>query len=94
MRINKFQETVISSTILTMVLAMIFLGEKITVLKVISIVLIGIGTYLMIEKKEDKKQAKGNKIWYNRTNDWFTLCYCNGSNYTRSTTSTYEFRNF
>lgn len=69
MRINKFQETVISSTILTMVLAMIFLGEKITVLKVISIVLIGIGTYLMIEKKEDKKQAKGNWNWLGNWND-------------------------
>lgn len=59
--VNKVTPIDKSSTILTMALAMIFLGEKITVLKVISIVLIGIGTYLMIEKKEDKKQAKGNK---------------------------------
>lgn len=50
-----------SSTILTMILAMIFLGEEITVLKVISIVLIGIGTYLMIEKKDDTKESKDRK---------------------------------
>lgn len=44
-----------------MILAMIFLGEEITVLKVISIVLIGIGTYLMIEKKDDTKESKDRK---------------------------------
>ena len=30
-------------------------------MKVISIIIIGIGTYLMIEKKKDNKQAKDNK---------------------------------
>lgn len=59
--VNKVTPIDKSSTILTMILAMIFLGEKITILKIISIVLIGIGTYLMIEKKEDDKQAKDNK---------------------------------
>ena len=59
--VNKVTPIDKSSTILTMILAMIFLGEKITVLKIISIVLIGIGTYLMIEKKDDDKQAKDNK---------------------------------
>ena len=59
--VNKVTPIDKSSTILTMVLAIIFLGEKITILKIISIILIGIGTYLMIEKKDDKKQAKNNK---------------------------------
>lgn len=59
--VNKVTPIDKSSTILTMILAMIFLGEQITVLKVISIILIGIGTYLMIEKKKDNKQAKDNK---------------------------------
>jgi transporter family protein len=59
--VNKVTPIDKSSTILTMVLAIIFLGEKITILKIVSIILIGIGTYLMIEKKDDKKQAKNNK---------------------------------
>lgn len=59
--VNKVTPIDKSSTILTMVLAIIFLGEKITVLKIVSIILIGVGTYLMIEKKNDKKQAKNNK---------------------------------
>ena len=59
--VNKVTPIDKSSTILTMILAMIFLGEKITILKIISIILIGIGTYLMIEKKNDNKQAKDNK---------------------------------
>ena len=59
--VNKVTPIDKSSTILTMVLAIIFLGEKITILKIVSIILIGVGTYLMIEKKDDKKQAKNNK---------------------------------
>jgi transporter family protein len=59
--VNKVTPIDKSSTILTMVLAIIFLGEKITILKIISIILIGVGTYLMIEKKDDAKQAKDNK---------------------------------
>lgn len=59
--VNKVTPIDKSSTILTMILAMIFLGEKITILKIVSIILIGIGTYLMIEKKNDNKQAKDNK---------------------------------
>lgn len=59
--VNKVTPIDKSSTILTMILAMIFLGESITVLKIISIILIGVGTYLMIEKKDDDRQAKDNK---------------------------------
>lgn len=59
--VNKVTPIDKSSTILTMILAMIFLGESITGLKIISIILIGVGTYLMIEKKDDDRQAKDNK---------------------------------
>lgn len=59
--VNKVTPIDKSSTILTMILAMIFLGEKITSIKVVSIILIGVGTYLMIEKKEDNKEAKNSK---------------------------------
>lgn len=59
--VNKVTPIDKSSTILTMILAMIFLNEKITILKILSIILIGIGTYMMIEKKKDDKIANGNK---------------------------------
>lgn len=59
--VNKVTPIDKSSTILTMILAIIFLGESITVFKVISIVLIGVGTYFMIEKKNDDKKAEDNK---------------------------------
>lgn len=40
------------STILTLILAFIFLGEKLTIIKIFGIIIIAIGTYLMIEKKK------------------------------------------
>ena len=55
-----------SSTVLTMLLAFLFLREEITVLKVFCMLLIGGGTYLMIEKREeDVRQANGTHwfIW-------------------------------
>lgn len=59
--VNKVTPIDKSSTVLTMILAIIFLHENITILKVISIILIGIGTYMMIEKKKDSKVANDNK---------------------------------
>lgn len=59
--VNKVTPIDKSSTILTMILAMIFLNEEITLLKIESIILIGIGTYMMIEKKKDDKVASDNK---------------------------------
>lgn len=56
--VNKVTPIDKSSTILTMVLAFVFLGETITFLKFIAMVLIGIGTYWMIEKKESKSKTK------------------------------------
>ena len=42
-------------------LAFIFLREEITWLKFVSMILIGIGTYLMIQKKETKEKAEDKK---------------------------------
>ncbi len=50
-----------SSTILTMLIAFIFLKEEITSLKFAAMLAIGVGTYLMIQKKETDKKANGNK---------------------------------
>ncbi|MDL2259038.1 EamA family transporter [Eubacteriales bacterium OttesenSCG-928-K08] len=60
--VNKVVPVDKSSTVLTMLLSMIFLGEGITLIKVAAMALIGIGTYLMIERKESGKQdGKGYK---------------------------------
>ena len=53
--INKVVPIDKSSTVLTILLALIFLHEGITVPKIISVVLIGVGTLLMIDKKQDSK---------------------------------------
>ena len=52
--INKVVAIDKSSTVLTILLALIFLGEGLSLWKVISIVLIGVGTALMITKKEEQ----------------------------------------
>lgn len=58
--INKVTPIDKSSTIITMILAGIFLGEGFTVIKCFAIVAIGVGTYLMIQIKKvpDKSQTK------------------------------------
>lgn len=63
--INKVVPIDKSSTILTILLALIFLHEGVTPFKVFSMVLIGIGTMLMITKKEsdDTKKTKSKKGW-------------------------------
>ncbi|MGN0168909.1 MAG: EamA family transporter [Acetatifactor sp.] len=59
--INKVVPIDKSSTILTILLAFIFLHEEISVPKAIGVVFIAIGTFLMIEKKDtDPQQVKGN----------------------------------
>ena len=62
--VNKVAPIDKSSTILTMLLAFIFLRENLSVLKVIAMVAIGVGTYLMIQKKEvDKTEESSGKKW-------------------------------
>ena len=60
--INKVTPIDKSSTVITMLLAFIFLGEEITWLKFVSMILIGSGTYLMIHKKETQEK-KEDKKW-------------------------------
>ena len=47
-----------TSTILTMLLAFLLLGEKITPFNLLGILLISVGTYLMLEKKENQVQTR------------------------------------
>ena len=61
--VNKVVPIDKSSTILTMVLAFIFLKEDITVSMVIGMIAIGIGTYLMIQKNEEEQKKVKNKAW-------------------------------
>ena len=61
--VNKVTPIDKSSTILTMIMAFIFLGEKITFIKGIAMIFIGVGTYLMITKKEDISVETKNNYW-------------------------------
>lgn len=62
--VNKVVPIDKSSTILTIILALIFLHEGITWIKAAAIVAIAIGTYLMIQKKESAEpKKKGSKAW-------------------------------
>lgn len=61
--VNKVTPIDKSSTILTMIMAFILLGEEITLIKAIAMVLISTGTYLMITKKENIKVEKKNNAW-------------------------------
>ena len=59
--VNKVVPIDKSSTILTIILAFIFLGEPITPVKGIAVVLIGIGTFMMIQKKETAGETEKPK---------------------------------
>ncbi len=65
--VNKVVPIDKSSTILTILLAFIFLGEPVSWLKGIAIILIGAGTMMMIEKKEVSekigKEKQGKMSW-------------------------------
>ena len=61
--INKVVPIDKSGTVLTILLAFIFLHEKITWIRAAGVLLIAVGTFLMIEKKDvQAKQSKG-KSW-------------------------------
>lgn len=61
--INKVVPIDKSSTILTILLALIFLGEGLSYGKALSVILIGAGTMLMITKKETENKQSGSKEW-------------------------------
>ena len=57
--INKVVPIDKSSTVLTIILAIVFLGERVTVYKTLGVVFMAIGTLLMIEKKDTEKKSEG-----------------------------------
>ena len=62
--VNKVVPIDKSSTILTIVLAFLFLGEEVSALKIVCVILIGAGTFLMIQKKEtEKSEGQEKKSW-------------------------------
>lgn len=91
--INKVIPVDKSSTVLTMLLAFIFLREELNGIKVISMILIAVGTFLMIQKKEtsgreellQKKTKENGKFRKWTENAW--LIYALGSAVFASLTS-------
>ena len=61
--VNKVVPIDKSSTVLTILLALVFLGEPVSWFKGIAVILIGIGTFMMIEKKADSGEKTEKKRW-------------------------------
>lgn len=61
--VNKVVPIDKSSTVLTILLALFFLGEQITWIKAVAVVLIGVGTFLMIEKKKNTEEKVPRRGW-------------------------------
>ncbi|MFR8250876.1 MAG: EamA family transporter [Anaerovoracaceae bacterium] len=62
--INKVVPVDKSSTVLTILLAFLFLRESITVYSGAGVFLIGAGTFLMIEKKDVQRSAEQGSGWF------------------------------
>lgn len=61
--VNKVVPIDKSSTVLTIILAFIFLHETISIPKIIGVILILLGTLFMIEKKDVEKKETKNNSW-------------------------------
>lgn len=61
--VNKVVPIDKSSTVLTILLALIFLREGLSIGKAVAIILIGAGTMLMITKKESEQKQEQKKEW-------------------------------
>lgn len=61
--VNKVTPIDKSSTILTMLLAFLILGEPLTITKIIGMAAIGAGTYLMITKKKVEEKKSNGSRW-------------------------------
>ena len=61
--INKVVPIDKSSMILTILLALVFLGEGLTWIKALAIAAIAVGTFLMIQKKESDASRPKGKAW-------------------------------
>ena len=59
--VNKVTPIDKSSTVLTMLLAFVLLGEELTWMKAVAMVSIGIGTYMMIQKKQAEEKQEDKK---------------------------------
>ncbi len=59
--VNKVTPIDKSSTVLTMLLAFVLLGEELTWVKAVAMVSIGIGTYMMIQKKQAEAKQEDKK---------------------------------
>lgn len=61
--VNKVIPVDKTGTILTLIISFIVFGETVTWVKVVSVVAIGAGTFLMIERKQTSGQRKDGKRW-------------------------------
>lgn len=61
--INKVVPIDKSSTVLTLILAFVLLGEPVGFWKLIGIIGIGVGTFMMIQKKEGVEEKEEGKGW-------------------------------
>lgn len=66
--VNKVVQIDKSSTVLTILLAALLLGEEINLAKAIGVAAIGAGTLMMIEKKQTSSPASGKRSWL-----WYAL---------------------
>lgn len=62
--VNKVVPVDKTSTVLTILMAFAFLGESISLPKAAGVVLIGAGTFLMIERKEEAKVENSGRGWF------------------------------
>lgn len=66
--INKVVPIDKSSTVLTIILAFVFLHESVSATKIIGVILIGVGTLMMIERKAATGAAEKGTAWL-----WYAL---------------------
>lgn len=62
--VNKVTPIDKSSTIITMLLAFIFLGEGFTIIKFVAMLFIAVGTYFMIQKKKNSDVTQQGFYWF------------------------------
>jgi transporter family protein len=61
--VNKVVPIDKSSTVLTILLAFLLLGEQFTWIKLAGMIAIAVGTFMMIQKKEGEEEKKGGRSW-------------------------------
>lgn len=61
--VNKVIPVDKTSTVLTLIFSFLVFQETVTWVKIVSVVAIGAGTFLMIERKQADEQRRGSKWW-------------------------------